>query len=168
MLRFQMMVGLTNASPTTKSFLNMNTKLCFSLGLFFCLLTASVSVQGQTTSKDLLQAFKSELVITPVSKGFNIGMPPYFHLHKSSPKMKMPTVPIPKEQRSAGTLKTSTRPIVLQHEKSCYQFSCEKKGGNIIWWDRNGDGKVQAKRELRCVNEAGKPCEMVVEQGNCR
>ena len=67
-------------------------------------------------------------------------------------------------------VKTSSRPIVLRHNGTCYQFSCDPACGTcqLVWLDRNGDGKVQPRRELRCVNAKGKVGKVSVQKVRCQ
>ncbi|MCB0628813.1 MAG: hypothetical protein R2824_28760 [Saprospiraceae bacterium] len=48
------------------------------------------------------------------------------------------------------------QPLVLKHPKNgkCYAFRCAKPVGcencGLYWKDRNGDGQINPKQELRC------------------
>ena len=67
--------------------------------------------------------------------------------------------------------KTASGPITLTHQGDCYRFGCKQgtgcQGCQLVWYDRNGDGKVQPKRELRCVCAQGDQCKIKVEKVNC-
>lgn len=65
-------------------------------------------------------------------------------------------------------VKASERPIILRHEDVCYQIGGEQKGSQIIWWDRNGDGKVQLKAELRGMSKSGKAAAVWIDKIPCK
>ncbi len=63
-------------------------------------------------------------------------------------------------------------PLTLEHDGKCFQIACAKEKNcstcGLMWWDRNGDGKVQPKRELRCVcKESKTQCEMRGRKKDC-
>jgi len=66
------------------------------------------------------------------------------------------------------SIKTADGPIVLRKNGKCYQFACEGRACKLFWWDRNGDGKVQPKRELRCGDKGRESCGIRVKEVPCR
>ncbi len=65
--------------------------------------------------------------------------------------------------------KISRTPIMLKHQGKCYVFGCANpKTCSLVWYDRNGDGKVQPRRELRCMDRQGNSCQIVVKQAKCK
>ena len=69
-------------------------------------------------------------------------------------------------------VKTSDRPLVLKTQWQllsvhlCCGFVATT--AKLAWWDRNEDGKVQPRRELRCVCKAGEVCKIEVTKVTCR
>lgn len=65
--------------------------------------------------------------------------------------------------------KISTSGITLKRNGKCYRFTCANpKLCSLVWFDKNRDGKVQPRRELRCVDRNGKQCQMVVKLVQCK
>lgn len=61
-------------------------------------------------------------------------------------------------------------PLVVKRAGKCYQLGCANNCGRctMVWWDRNGDGKVQAKKELRCAcRDSQKQCEIKGRKDSC-
>lgn len=79
------------------------------------------------------------------------------------------------ETKSKATAKN--RPVrikgalKLEHNGNCYQIGCAKANCNkcgLFWWDRNKDGKVQPRKELRCVcKESKSQCELRGREIDC-
>lgn len=63
-------------------------------------------------------------------------------------------------------------PIVLRRNGNCYKLGCPKKDCSncaLYWWDKNQDGKVQPKKELRCgCSDSEKACKMRVKKVECK
>jgi hypothetical protein len=63
-------------------------------------------------------------------------------------------------------------PIVLRRNGKCYKLGCPKKDCSkcaLYWWDKNQDGKVQPKKELRCgCAESNQACKMKAKKIECR
>ena len=68
--------------------------------------------------------------------------------------------------------KVSDQPVVLKYKGNCYKFGCQKGEGcsdcKLAWYDRNGDGKVQPRKELRCICSTGDKCRVRVKRIECR
>ncbi|PHN03724.1 hypothetical protein [Flavilitoribacter nigricans] len=66
----------------------------------------------------------------------------------------LPAIPIPAS--AADGLTEIPQPLVLQHPTNgqCYAFRCaagtECPDCKLYWKDRNGDGRINPRRELRC------------------
>ncbi|MFK7923945.1 MAG: hypothetical protein AB8H47_18445 [Bacteroidia bacterium] len=76
---------------------------------------------------------------------------------------------LPKGARMASkalVLKT----FVDKKETHCIQFSCAShcESCNLIWFDRNGDGKIQAVAELRCMDKEGKQSGITAIRVECK
>lgn len=63
-------------------------------------------------------------------------------------------------------------PIVLRLNGNCFKLGCPKKDCSkcaLYWWDKNQDGKIQPKKELRCgCAESNEACKMRVKKVECR
>lgn len=67
------------------------------------------------------------------------------------------------------TSQVSNGPIYISNTLKCYKVNGPKgKQGTIVWWDRNGDLKIQPLRELRCVSPNGKATKVYVEEVSCK
>lgn len=70
------------------------------------------------------------------------------------------------------TVRTSSRPITLKYNGNCYQFGCQKGqkclNCQLHWYDKNRDGKVQPRQELRCGCDKGEQCRIRVRRVECR
>ncbi|MEL6591518.1 MAG: hypothetical protein AAFQ87_12730 [Bacteroidota bacterium] len=65
--------------------------------------------------------------------------------------------------------KFSRAGITLSKGGKCYRFSCaSSKGCMLIFFDKNQDGKVQPRRELRCIDSKGNECQMIVKEVRCQ
>ncbi|MEM6802776.1 MAG: hypothetical protein AAF696_15310 [Bacteroidota bacterium] len=67
-------------------------------------------------------------------------------------------------------VKVSKGPVTLKRNGMCYTFACDKNNCSdckLYWKDRNGDGKVQPRRELRCFCAPKKPCKIRVRKSKC-
>ncbi|MFK7923947.1 MAG: hypothetical protein AB8H47_18455 [Bacteroidia bacterium] len=74
-----------------------------------------------------------------------------------------------KTKRVPKYTKVSTRPITLKSGGKCYVFACaDLKVCTLVWLDRNKDGKIQPRKELRCVDSRGNQCQMVIKQVKCK
>lgn len=63
--------------------------------------------------------------------------------------------------------------IVLRKGNLCYRVGCATGNGcsncNMYWWDRNGDRKIQPRKELRCVCSDGKKkCKVRAQAIKCK
>lgn len=94
-------------------------------------------------------------------------------LDKASPKLLKIPAPEAKKVGIPPATKKSKKPVVLRHEGNCYIFSCGKgkecSDCNLYWWDRNKDGKVQPRRELRCACPSARArCKINVRKIKCQ
>lgn len=75
---------------------------------------------------------------------------------------------IPKVPKSIKEIKG---PLRLKKDNNCYAITCGKTDCNncrLLWQDRNKDGKVQPKKELRCVClDTKEACQIKGEKVNC-
>ncbi len=73
--------------------------------------------------------------------------------------------------KNTNNIKAMPKTFVLKHKSSCYEFKAYSNNCNncvILWKDRNGDGKVQPKKELKAVcKETRKPCNIKVRKVKC-
>ncbi|MEL6252105.1 MAG: hypothetical protein AAFR87_08850 [Bacteroidota bacterium] len=66
--------------------------------------------------------------------------------------------------------RVSKGPVTLKRNGVCYTFACDKSNCSdckLYWNDRNGDGKVQPRRELRCFCSSKKLCKIRVRRSKC-
>ncbi|MEM7373313.1 MAG: hypothetical protein AAF587_32105 [Bacteroidota bacterium] len=68
------------------------------------------------------------------------------------------------EMNIPAEAKSTSHPITLKRDGICYTLSCE---GKLYWLDKNGDGKVQPRKELRCYCSKGKQCAITVTKSRC-
>lgn len=70
------------------------------------------------------------------------------------------------------SVKRLPSPITLKRDGKCYKIGCDTRSCSdcqLFWYDRNKDGKVQPKRELRCYCvKAKKRCEMRGKEVPCK
>ncbi|MFK7923948.1 MAG: hypothetical protein AB8H47_18460 [Bacteroidia bacterium] len=99
-----------------------------------------------------LKALKGDFITLADSKGFaNIEV-------SYARKLQVPS----SSQASNG-------PIYLSNRLKCYKVSGPKgKQGTIVWWDRNGDLKIQPLLELRCVGPNDAAAKVYVEEVSCK
>ncbi len=68
-------------------------------------------------------------------------------------------------------VKKIDKPIILQRGGNCYKVGPSKnncESCHLLWYDTNGDGKIQPKRELRCVcNDCPEPCKVRGKRVDC-
>ncbi|MEM7659620.1 MAG: hypothetical protein AAF399_26125 [Bacteroidota bacterium] len=90
----------------------------------------------------------------------------------SMSKLKPVSVSAAKKLSVPRSVKTSSTPIVLRRDGKCYEFGCKAGNGcnscQLVWYDRNGDGKVQPRKELRCVCGQGDQCKIRVRKVPCQ
>ena len=75
-----------------------------------------------------------------------------------------------KKMQAPKGVKVSKGPVTLKRNGKCYTFGCDKSQCSdckLYWKDRNGDGKVQPRRELRCFCAPKKPCKIRVRKSKC-
>lgn len=130
----------------------MKAKLILLLSAFFFL--AAFNGHAQAEVQDPLFNAKAEFTgetgkFLDASEGLTLDKSSTKTLLKMSPaeakKLKLP-----------APTKVGSGPIVLKFGNRCYKFACGKSRSGecdncrMVWWDRNKDGKVQPRRELRC------------------
>ena len=69
-------------------------------------------------------------------------------------------------------MKVLKGPITIKRGQNCYEIYCQQgpecKDCQLTWWDRNGDGKIQPRRELRCVcTKTGDKCAIKARRVKC-
>ena len=139
--------------------------------LFLATITFGIQQKANAQIIDSLPYFKTNLLLDIDGK---IELKGAFII----PKMSQSKIKQISFSSSAKTkmAKTSVHiingPIVLKRGQRCYKFSCVPRNNctncKIYWWDKNGDGKIQPRRELRCgcsgmINQ----CKMKVELIDC-
>lgn len=90
---------------------------------------------------------------------------------QSRNSMRKIAAPVAKKIKIPRATRVSKGPITIKHNGACYTFGCQKGGTctdcKLYWYDRNGDGKVQPRRELRCFCSPGKMCKIRVKKSKC-
>ncbi|MEL7535412.1 MAG: hypothetical protein AAFN10_29255, partial [Bacteroidota bacterium] len=56
--------------------------------------------------------------------------------------------------------------VVITAKRKCFRLG--SKNGQLVWWDRNRDGKIQPLREVRCIGPKGKASKVFVEEVSCK
>jgi len=149
----------------------MKTKLFFSSALFALMMCFCIQSQAQTAKifNDTLLVFKTPLEFTSGANIIGAGIGGVGLEFKAGSGLSTISLAKAKKLVLPRTVRTSTKPIVLRHEGTCYMFSCDPACGScqLVWWDRNGDGKVQPRRELRCVNAKGEAGKVSLKKTRC-
>lgn len=72
----------------------------------------------------------------------------------------------PQQIKLPAKARVSSKPVTLKKDGNTFTFSCQQDCRNcrLFWWDRNKDGKVQPKRELRCACTKEQTCKIQVRQ----
>ena len=90
----------------------------------------------------------------------------------SMQKFKPISIALAKKVKLPRATKVSSSPVTIKHKGNCYQFGCQQgkecKDCKLFWFDRNKDGKVQPRRELRCGCTVGKQCRVRVRKIDCK
>ena len=148
----------------------MKTKLFLSLSLMFCFLFVSQQAQAQRVFNDTIMIFNERLEF--VAGGNFVQKGTVFSLDKSSTKLQPISATQAQKLVLPRAVKVSDGPVTLHHDGKCYKFGCVNEQGcqncKLVWWDRNDDGQVQPRRELRCKCPTGGTCKMRVEKVPCR
>ncbi len=147
-------------------------KILIALNLLLVCI-ALMPTSGHAQIRDSLLYFKAEPSFVGERGSFlsaSMTLPP--RTTAMSPVTKSITQQMMFTTQAARKMKMSTRPVVLRNGNQCYKFSCGKQAGcsdcRLFWWDRNGDGKVQPRREVRCACSSRKLCPVRVEKVDCR
>lgn len=82
---------------------------------------------------------------------------------------------LPKPNTSSGVTEIP-QPLVVKHPKNgnCYALKCASQSGcsecSLLWKDRNGDGKINPRKELRCRCKADpeKECRIRAKRVACK
>lgn len=145
----------------------------FSIALVL-IMTVGFQNQAQAQIIDSLPYFKMELLVFGDDDRIFGGT---FEMPKSM-KSSMKTISfsmdnMKKEGTSRPVVRTSDRPIILKRNGDCYKIGCVKDKNctacTLYWWDRNGDGKVQPRKEIRCGCSDGKTsCRVRIEKVPCK
>jgi len=90
---------------------------------------------------------------------------------KTKSSFRKVPISLAKKIKIPRATRVSRGPITIKHNGACYTFGCEKGSGctdcKLYWYDRNGDGKVQPRRELRCFCAPKKMCKVRVKKSKC-
>lgn len=142
--------------------------LAFSMCAFFFL--SSNQMQAQKVFNDTIFVFNERLdIVFDNAKGFNIGMPPTL-MKAMSPAPKQISLDMAKKMKLPRATKTFSGPIVVKQNGNCYKVGCAKECTDckLAWYDRNGDRKIQPRKELRCICKTGKQCKIRVGKADCK
>lgn len=132
------------------------------------MVSSSLSAQSQVAWNDTMMVFKTPLELASGGK-FLLGENGPFQLQPQS-GMRAVSASFAQTASIPRAAKTSTGPVILKNQNGCFAFSCDKscQSCRLVWYDRNGDGKVQPRRELRCVNAKGKVGRVSVSKVTCQ
>ncbi|MEL6651656.1 MAG: hypothetical protein AAFQ87_12720 [Bacteroidota bacterium] len=144
-------------------------RLSLLLGILL-MIGSSLSAQSQTAVwNDTMMVFKTPLELASGGKfllgdqgaGFQFLK---LNAMKAAPSSFVTAASLPRK------VKISTGPVILKNQNGCFAFSCDKscQSCRLVWYDRNGDGKVQPRKELRCVNAKGKVGRVSVSKVPCQ
>lgn len=133
-------------------------------------LTLSLGLQAQSVFNDTIMWKKADF-IGATGKFLDRKQGAIF-VHISAAKLVKMTPTQAARMQVPEATKSGKGPIVLKFGDNCYQFGCAKDNGcdncRMFWWDRNEDGKVQPRRELRCFCPEGRTrCKIRVRKVNC-
>ena len=63
------------------------------------------------------------------------------------------------------------QPFTVGYNGSCYAITCKNSKDcrcSLLWWDRNGDGQMQIRKEVRCqCKGTKKQCRIVGKRVTC-
>jgi hypothetical protein len=147
----------------------MKTKLFLTTCLVAVLMCFSQQTQAQRVFNDTMMVFNNLITWGGDVATFKPGAGGIIAAGNMSPI----SASLAKKLVLPRAVKTTNRPLVLQHKGNCYQFECDAAAGcgdncQLAWLDRNGDSKVQPRQELRCVCRSGKVCKIKVAKVSCR
>ena len=124
--------------------------------------TFFLSAEPSFAMGEKVQLPKAELNRTFIFSGAS-GTGKSIFVHISAVTIKKLALP----QRT----KVSKGPVTLKRNGVCYTFACDKSNCSdckLYWNDRNGDGEVQPRRELRCYCAPKKKmCKIRVRRSRC-
>ncbi|MEL7533228.1 MAG: hypothetical protein AAFN10_18090 [Bacteroidota bacterium] len=147
----------------------MKTKWFFSTALLALMMCFSIQTFAQSGKAlvDTMMVFNEPLKFTTGQNLIGAGIGLQF---KAGSGLKSISAPLAKKLVLPRAVRTSKTPIVLRHNGNCFMFSCDPvcESCQLVWWDRNGDGEVQPRRELRCVNAKGKAGKISVKKVPCK
>lgn len=146
----------------------MKTKFFFLLS--FLLVFTMTSATAQRLFNDTI-LFKAAIFTGETGKFLDAKQG--FTMQKASLKLTKISPAQAKKFQVPPPTKTGKGPIVLKFGGDCYQFGCAKGDGcdncRMAWWDRNKDGKIQPRRELRCFcPETRTQCQIRVRKVKCQ
>lgn len=151
----------------------MKSHILSLVACFTLFMGIALNAQAQRIFNDTMLVFNQDMRfdINEDIKGFNIGMPPSLTFNVT-PAAKSVFVKVTAIQAKKVSVPRATRisskPITLKHKGVCYQFGCDCKTCKIAWYDRNGDNKVQPRKELRCLCVKDEQCKIRVEKADCK
>lgn len=147
----------------------MKSNIIFCFAFFAMMLSLSSSLKAQNRLRDTLQFFQQPLELESGGK-FILGDSGFGYKLQPQSLMKTAAVSYSKKLAIPSATRVSNKPIILKNEKGCFEFRCGDgcESCKIVWYDRNGDGKVQPRKELRCINVKGKVGKISVAKVRCQ
>ncbi|MEL7533227.1 MAG: hypothetical protein AAFN10_18085 [Bacteroidota bacterium] len=143
----------------------MKSQIIFSLAFFVFLFSFSSSLKAQKSTNGLVDSlllFKAPLQLESGGKVL-IGYSEMDFVLKTKSSMKRIPAAYAKKLAVPGNTQMATEPIIIQPfsrkvNDACFRFTCSTSCDDcqLLWFDRNGDGKIQPASEVRCVNSKGK------------
>ena len=142
----------------------MKTNLMIFVGMLALLFTTSLQAQSPFEQKAEFVG-EATSVLSEAKGGFQLG--------DKSGSLRNLGEAEGKKLNLPANVKVSNRPVILRHKGNCYQFACGKSpegcdNCRLFWKDKNGDSKVQPRRELRCFCKGKKRCRIRVRKLRCQ
>ncbi|MEO0584676.1 MAG: hypothetical protein AAF135_20865 [Bacteroidota bacterium] len=141
-----------------------NSLLLSSLLVVFCI---SFSLESQAQIRDSLIFFKApaDIIVTgPELKLSNSFALPDMRAAQAITQSQAQSLKLPR------AVKRLPKVVRLKYGKTCVEMTCDDncKNCRMYWWDRNNDGKVQPRRELRCIcPNSTKRCKIKARTTKC-
>ncbi|MEL6732112.1 MAG: hypothetical protein AAFP83_13365 [Bacteroidota bacterium] len=138
------------------------------LNSLFILFFIGLSLESQAQIRDSLIFFKApaDIIVTgPDLKLSNSFALPDMRAAQAITKSQAKSLKLP------NAVKRLPKVVRLKYGKTCVEMTCDDncKNCRMYWWDRNNDGKVQPRRELRCICPAStQRCKIKARRTNCR
>ncbi len=135
-----------------------------------CLMGGQAQAQTTKIFNDTMIWFKNPVRIIgndPVFKGDAV-----FDL---SPQVRRSAKPVSASMSKSLNIPSKAKrlpsPITVKRKGKCYKIGCDKRGCSscqLFWLDKNGDNKVQPRKELRCICKENRACELRGKQVDCQ